>query len=40
MSKFVPAFQALYDSMSDAQKKTADAMFRSRVRSAAAKKMG
>jgi hypothetical protein len=37
MEKFVPAFEALYDSMSDAQKKTADTMFRSRVRSAAAK---
>jgi len=37
MEKFVPAFEALYDSMSDSQKKTADAMFRSRVRSAAAK---
>ena len=40
MAKFVPAFQALYDSMSNAQKQTADAMFRSRVRSAAAKKAG
>jgi len=29
--KFIPIFQALYDSMSDAQKKTADAVFRSRV---------
>ena len=37
MNKFVPAFQALYDSMSDQQKKIADAMFRSRVRSAAKK---
>jgi hypothetical protein len=37
MNKFVPAFQSLYDSMSDAQKKTADAMFRNRVRSAAKK---
>jgi len=37
MAKFVPAFQALYDSMSDAQKKIADAMFRSKVRTAAAK---
>ncbi len=26
--KFLPAFQALYDTMSDAQKKTADALFR------------
>lgn len=40
MAKFVPAFQSLYDSMSSAQKQTADAMFRSRVRSAAAKKAG
>jgi hypothetical protein len=37
MNKFVPAFQSLYDSMSEAQKKTADAMFRNRVRSAAKK---
>jgi len=37
MNKFVPAFQALYDSMSDQQKKIADAMFRSRVRSASRK---
>ena len=37
MDKFVPAFRALYDSMSDAQKKAADAMFRSKVRMAAAK---
>src|SRR5271169_572658 len=27
--KFLPAFQTLYDTMSDAQKKTADALFRS-----------
>jgi LTXXQ motif family protein len=40
MDKFVPAFQSLYDSMSDAQKKTADAMFRNRVRSAAKKANG
>jgi hypothetical protein len=32
MEKFIPAFTALYDSMSDAQKKTADSMFRSRAR--------
>jgi len=38
MAKFVPAFQALYDSMSDAQKKTADAMFSRKVRTSAAKK--
>ena len=37
MSKFVPAFEALYDSMSDAQKRIADAMFRSRVRSGSKK---
>jgi hypothetical protein len=37
MAKFVPAFQSLYDSMSDSQKKIADAMFRSKVRTAAAK---
>jgi len=37
MGKFVPAFQALYESMSDAQKKIADSMFRNRVRTAAAK---
>ena len=28
--KFLPAFQALYDTMSDTQKKNADALFRSR----------
>jgi hypothetical protein len=32
--KFIPAFQALYDTMSDAQKKTADVLFRSRARAA------
>ena len=32
MMKFVPAFTAFYDSLSDAQKKTADSMFRSRAR--------
>jgi hypothetical protein len=32
--KFIPTFQALYDSMSDAQKKTADAVFRSRTNAA------
>ena len=35
--KFLPAFQALYDTMSDAQKKTADALFRSRALAAAKK---
>ncbi len=39
MAKFVPAFQSLYDSMSDSQKQTADAMFRNKVRSASAKKV-
>ena len=33
--KFVPVFQSLYDSMSDAQKKTADDVFRSRILAAA-----
>jgi hypothetical protein len=33
--KFIPIFQPLYDSMSGAQKKTADAVFRSRTRAAA-----
>jgi periplasmic protein CpxP/Spy len=37
MGKFVPAFQALYESMSDSQKKIADSMFRQRVRTATAK---
>jgi hypothetical protein len=32
--KFIPTFQALYDSMSDAQKKTADGVFRSRINAA------
>ena len=35
MDKFVPAFEALYNSMSDQQKKIADAMFRTKVRSSA-----
>ncbi len=37
MKKFIPAFEALYDSMSDAQKKTADSLFRTRARASAAK---
>jgi len=37
MKKFIPAFDAVYDSMSDAQKKTADSLFRSRARAAAKK---
>jgi|SRR5271156_6423351 len=36
MTKFVPAFEALYSSMSDAQKKTADAMFQNKVITASA----
>jgi periplasmic protein CpxP/Spy len=40
MAKFVPAFESLYDSMSQSQKKTADAMFRRKVRAAAEKKAG
>ena len=35
--KFIPAFQALYDTMSDTQKKTADTVFRSRAAAAAKK---
>jgi LTXXQ motif family protein len=35
MKKFIPAFEALYNSMSDAQKKTADSLFRRRARAAA-----
>jgi len=38
MAKFVPAFQALYDSMSDRQKMLANTMFRTRVRSGAKKR--
>ena len=37
LKKFVPAFEQLYDSMSDAQKKNADALFRNRIRHAGAK---
>jgi LTXXQ motif family protein len=37
MKKFIPAFEALYNAMSDAQKKTADSLFRSRARAAAKK---
>jgi protein CpxP len=36
LKKLVPAFENLYNAMSDAQKKTADAVFRQRVRSRAA----
>lgn len=37
IQKFSDVFQKLYDGMSDAQKKTADAVFRDRVEKAAAK---
>jgi LTXXQ motif family protein len=37
MKKFVPPFEALYNSMSDAQKKTADSLFRTREKVSAAK---
>ena len=33
--KFIPVFQSLYDGMSDAQKKTADSVFHSRILAAA-----
>ena len=39
MKKFIPAFEDLYNSMSDAQKKTADSMFRSRARTEAKKEV-
>jgi LTXXQ motif family protein len=39
MKKFIPAFEALYNSLSDAQKKIADAMFRGRAEAAAAKEV-
>jgi periplasmic protein CpxP/Spy len=38
LKKLVPAFDALYDKMSDAQKKNADAVFAHRSRSTAPKK--
>ena len=37
MKKFVPPFEALYNSMSDAQKKAADSLFRNREKASAAK---
>jgi hypothetical protein len=37
MQKFVPPFEALYNSMSAAQKKTADSLFRNREKASAAK---
>lgn len=36
--KFIPIFRQLYDSMSEAQKKTADAVFRERVHTAQARR--
>ena len=36
--KFIPIFQTLYETMSESQKKTADAVFRDRVHAAAARK--
>jgi LTXXQ motif family protein len=37
MKKFVPPFEALYNVMSDSQKKTADSLFRNREKVSAAK---
>jgi len=37
MKKFIPPFEALYNTMSDAQKKSADALFRGRERTGVAK---
>jgi LTXXQ motif family protein len=37
MKKFVPPFEALYNTMSDAQKKTADSLFRNREKASAVK---
>ncbi len=37
MKRFIPPFEALYDTMSDAQKKTADSLFRSHQQNSAAK---
>jgi protein CpxP len=39
MKKFIPAFEDLYNSMSDAQKKIADSLFRSRARTEARKEV-
>ena len=39
IKKFIPAFEDLYNSMSDSQKKVADSMFRTRARSEARKQM-
>ncbi len=37
MKKFIPAFEALYNSLSDSQKKIADSMFRGRAEASAKK---
>lgn len=39
IKKFIPAFEDLYNSMSDSQKKVADSMFRGRARAEARKQM-
>ena len=39
MKKFIPAFEDLYNSMSDQQKKVADSLFRSRARTEARKEV-
>jgi LTXXQ motif family protein len=39
MKKFIPAFEDLYNSMSDQQKKLADSLFRSRARTEAKKEV-
>jgi len=39
MKKFIPAFEDLYNSMSDSQKKIADSLFRSRARNEAKKEV-
>jgi hypothetical protein len=40
VKKLIPAFQALYDTMSDAQKKNADTVFQRQPRRSSAKKSG
>ena len=39
MKKFIPAFEDLYNSMSDQQKQIADSMFRGRARAEAKKEV-
>jgi hypothetical protein len=39
MKKFIPAFEDLYNSLSDSQKRIADSLFRSRARSEAKKEV-